>query len=106
MIYLKRITKLKNNITKNNDYKCSAMRANNKNSFKTKLKYFFKKLFIINYELNKRFLLSLLIFNCVVLIYLLLLNLYISYELMIKIEEYIKEYIYLYNLALRGKNKK
>jgi competence protein ComGC len=65
---------------------------------KKKFKDFFKKLIFINYELNKRFILGLLIFNCLVLIFLLLLNMYVSYELMIKIAEYVEEYIYLYKL--------
>jgi hypothetical protein len=70
----------------------------NKNIYRhmRKIKDLFKKLFYINYELNKKFILSLLIFDFLVLIFLLLMNLYVSYELMIKIEEYIGEYLYLH----------
>jgi hypothetical protein len=62
-----------------------------------KLKYLFCNLFTLNYELNKRFVLGLLIINYFFLIFLLLLNIYVNYELMINIEEYVEEYIYLYN---------
>lgn len=70
------------------------------NDFLYHLTFSFSKIFFFSFEINNRFILRLIIFNYVVLIFLLLLSLYVSYELMTKINEYIIEYMDLYNKSV------
>jgi hypothetical protein len=57
---------------------------------------FKKKFFSITTDLNKKFIILLLIFNSFVLIFLLAINIYVSAELTLNLEQYISVHNFLY----------